>query len=65
MARWEGELNIPPEGAEMPAEAVLTGGTSSPEDVGYTAGAVHAAEAAASPAAEALADGAPLHPPHA
>ena len=33
MARWEGELNIPAEGATVPAEAVLADGPSSPEDV--------------------------------
>ena len=32
MARWEGELNIPAEGAMMPAEALLAEGPSSPED---------------------------------
>lgn len=63
MARWEGELDIPPEGAIYPAEAMLADGPSTPEDVGYTAGAVHAAEAAAAPEADALADGPPLHPP--
>ena len=33
MARWEGELNIPAEGAMMPAEALLAEGPSSPEDM--------------------------------
>jgi proton glutamate symport protein len=32
MARWEGELDIPAEGATMPAEALLADGPSSPED---------------------------------
>lgn len=32
MARWEGELNIPAEGATFPAEALTADGPSSPED---------------------------------
>ncbi len=65
MARWEGELVIPPEGATMPAEAILDDGPSTPEDIGSTTGAALAYDAATAPVSVAAADGPPRHGPHA
>lgn len=65
MARWEGELNIPPEDETMPAEQLLAPGPSSPEELGSTTDAVLAMDAAETPGAVAASEGPPLHPPHA